>query len=58
MNRGPLAEASLRIEISFLKHRLEVIERWPDSPRKAATKQAICARLGALGWEPGSLADR
>ena len=36
-------------EISFLQHRLEVIEFWPDSPRKAATRTAILQRLDMLG---------
>lgn len=33
-------------EIRFLEYRLEVVESWPDSPRKLATIQAILMRLG------------
>ena len=47
--------AAVQIEICFLTHRLEVVELWPDSARKAATKQAISERLRALGYEPGPL---
>ena len=35
-------------EIRFLEHRLEVIEAWPDSPRKTATRTAILHRLEML----------
>lgn len=39
---------ALQLEIAFLEHRLEVIESWPDSPRKAATRTAILHRLEML----------
>ena len=32
-------------EISFLEYRLEVINAWPASRRKAATREAITRRL-------------
>jgi len=40
----PPAEADVR----FLGYRLEVISRWPSSPRKTATAEAISQRLTAI----------
>ena len=48
---------ALQLEISFLNNRLEVIDLWPDSPRKSATRHAIYLRLQALGRAPGSVND-
>jgi len=48
-----MPEVALNYEISFLQHRLEVVELWPDSPRKSATRHAICVRLETLGIAPG-----
>jgi hypothetical protein len=42
-NRAP-AEADIR----FLAYRLEVLSRWPPSPRKTATAEAISQRLTAI----------
>ena len=49
-----MSGTALQLEISFLKHRLDVIDLWPDSPRKSATRHAICVGLQALGCGPGS----
>ena len=35
-------------EISFLEYRLEVINAWPASQRKTATREAITRRLLAI----------
>ena len=43
-----MPDIALQLEISFLEHRLEVIEQWPDSPRKVATRAAILHRLEML----------
>jgi hypothetical protein len=32
-------------EIAFLSYRLDVVNKWPDSEYRAATIQAIMARL-------------
>src|ERR1700678_2526856 len=53
-NASP-AEADVR----FLGYRLQVISRWPPSPRKAAASQAISQRLTtiarcALVWPDSS----
>ena len=40
----PPAEADVR----FLSYRLEVISRWPPSPRKTATAEAISQRLTCI----------
>ncbi|MDQ2948939.1 MAG: hypothetical protein M3Y27_23850 [Acidobacteriota bacterium] len=50
-----MSGTALQLEISFLNHRLDVIDLWPDSPRKSATRHAICVRLLALGCAPGSV---
>lgn len=50
-----MSGTALQLEISFLNHRLDVIDLWPDSPRKSATRHAICVRLEALGCAPGSV---
>ena len=43
-----MRDTALQLEISFLQHRLDVIDSWPDSPRKAATRTAILHRLETL----------
>ena len=43
-----MPDVALQLEMSFLEHRLEVIELWPDSPRKTATRTAILHRLEML----------
>ena len=43
-----MPDIALQLEMSFLEHRLEVIELWPDSRRKAATRTAILQRLEML----------
>lgn len=48
-----MSGSALQNEISFLNHRWEVIEWWPDSPRKVATRHAIRLRMEALGCVPG-----
>ncbi len=45
-----MSGSALQNEISFLNHRWEVIECWPDSPRKVATRRAIGLRMEALGY--------
>lgn len=43
-----MPDVALQLETSFLVHRLEIIESWPDSQRKAATRIAILQRLERL----------
>jgi hypothetical protein len=47
-----MPDISVQLEMSFLEHRLEVIEMWPDSRRKAATRVAILERLEMLPRGP------
>jgi hypothetical protein len=35
-------------EIRFLEYRLDVIDSWPDSPRKQAVAEAISRRLASI----------
>jgi hypothetical protein len=37
-----------RSEILFLEYRLEIVSRWPSSPRKKATSEAISRRLASI----------
>jgi hypothetical protein len=46
-NTPPVGMA-MQVELSFLNHRLDVIDLWPDSPRKSATRHAIFLRLLSL----------
>ena len=40
----PLPDA----EVRFLKYRLEVVDSWPDSTRKQATREGILSRLNGF----------
>jgi len=35
-------------DIRFLEYRLDVIEHWPESPRKQAAREAISRRLASI----------
>ena len=43
-----LSSTPARSEVRFLEYRLEVVSRWPNSPRKNATAEAISRRLTSI----------
>jgi hypothetical protein len=43
-----ILETPAESEIRFLDYRLDVISRWPSSPRKQATAEAISRRITAI----------
>jgi len=38
-------------EMAFLKYRREVVQAWPESPRKAVFLAAIESRISELQWQ-------
>lgn len=42
----------MRTEMAFLKYRLEVVQMWPDSPRKTVFLTAIESRIVRERQEP------
>jgi len=43
-----LPRCALERDIRFLEYRLDVIGRWPDSPRKQAAWEAVSRRLTSI----------
>ena len=37
--------------MAFLKYRREVVQAWPESPRKVVFLAAIESRIGVLQWQ-------
>ena len=46
--RKAMTKALAEADIRFLKYRLEVVERWPQSARKRITTEAISRRLASI----------
>jgi hypothetical protein len=44
----PTPDTLAESDIRFLQYRLEVISRWPASPRKHVTSEAISRRLASI----------
>ena len=52
------ASSFARSELLFLEYRLAVISKWPPSPRKKATSEAISRRLTSPSPDPHQAALR